>query len=439
MSFHWSAAAVAVLAVAPFADAQTVKLAEALKPGDCFKYDLKLTVTGRMKLERDGRPDPLPIDAEAAHQFVERVEAADAGGGAGKVLRHYSAANSKSRVGSDTSRRELAADRRLTVATRTAAKTLHFSPNGPLTRAELDLVGEHFDTMCLPALLPGKDVKVGDTWAVPGDAVQHALLFDGVLKHDLKGTLVAVADGVAEFSLTGVAEGTELGAKAVVVVSATGKFDTAAGRITALTWEQQDDRAQGPATPAVEVKAKIVLTRTPCDEPKELNAEARAKVPADAATPALTRLSLTSADGTFAFTYPRDWVIVGQTKDHLVLRLLDKGEFVAQVTMMGWKAEAPGQHSSPDEFKDRLAKLPNWEPERVTADAEVPLAGGRWLYRVSAIGKQDGTPVVQTFYLLAGANGRQLSVAVMSAPDKAAELAPREEDLLKAITFPEKK
>ena len=439
MSFRWPAIATAILAVAPFAHAQSVKLAEELKPGDHFKYDLKLTVTGRMKVERDGKPDPLPIEAEATHQFVERIESADAGGGAGKVLRHYAVAVSKSRVGSDKSVRELPADRRLTVASRTATKTLHLSPDGPLTREELDLVGEHFDTMCLPALLPGKEVKVGDTWAVPADAVQHALLFDGVLKHDLKGTLVKVENGVAEFSLSGIAEGTALGAKAIVVVTATGTFDTAAGRITSLTWEQEDDRTQGPATPAVEVKAKVVLTRAACEEPKELNAEARAKVPAEAKVAALIRLRLTSADGTFAFTYPREWVIVGQTKDHLVLRLLDKGEFVAQVTMTNWKAAEAGKHSTPDEFKDRLAKLPHWEPERVTADKEVPLDAGRWLYRVSAVGKQDGTPVVQTFYLLAGANGRQLSVAVMSAPDKAAALAAREEDLLKAITFPEKK
>ena len=124
---------------------------------------------------------------------------------------------------------------------------------------ELDLVGEHFDTMCLPALLPGKEVKVGDTWAVPADAVQHALLFDGVLKHDIKGTLVKVENGVAEFSLSGLAEGTELGAKAIVVVTATGKFDTTAGRITSLTWEQEDDRTQGPATPAVGRQALVKM------------------------------------------------------------------------------------------------------------------------------------------------------------------------------------
>jgi len=436
MSFRWSAA-VAVLALAPFAHAQTVKLAEELKPGDCFQYDLKLTVTGRMKVERDGKPDPLPIVAEATHKFVERIDAPDAGGGAGKVLRYYSVATSTSRVGSDSMKRELPADRRLTVAARTTAKTLHVSTGGPLTRDELDLVGEHFDTMCLPALLPGKDVKVGDTWAVSGAAVQNACLFDGVLKHDLKGTLVKVENGVATFALNGIAEGTELGAKAVVVIAATGTFDTAAGRITAMTWEQQDDRAQGPATPAVEVKAKVVLTRTPCEEPKELNADARAKLPADAA--ALTRLRLTSVDGSFAFTYPRDWIVVGQTKDHLVMRLLDKGQFVAQVTMTHWKAVEPGKHSSPDEFKDRLAKLANWQPEKVTADKEVPLDGGRWLYRVSAVGKQDGASVVQTFYLLAGPNGRQLSVAVMSAPGNVAKLTDAEEDLLRAITFTEKK
>lgn len=438
MSLRWSAV-VALIALAPFAAAQTVKLAEEVKVGDCFKYDLKLTVAGRMKVDRDGKPDTMAVEAEAAHQFAERVEASAAGGGAGKVLRYYTVAGSKSRVGADTTKRELAADRRFTVAARTATKTLHLSPDGPLTRDELDLVGEHFDTMCLPALLPGKEVKVGDTWAVPADAVQHACLFDGVLKHDLKGTLVKVENGVAEFALSGVAEGTELGAKAVVVVSATGKFDTTAGRVTALTWEQDDDRGQGAATPAMELKAKVVLTRSACDEPKELNADARAKVPADDALAKLTRLRLTAVDGTYALTYPRDWVIVGQTKEHLVLRLLDRGEFVAQVTVTHWRTADAGKHSTPEEFKERLGKLPGWEPEKLLDDKEIPLDGGRWLYRASAAGKQDGTPVVQTFYLLAGANGRQLSVAVVSAPDKAAKLAPREEDLLRAITFPEKK
>lgn len=435
MPFRWPV--LAVLAAAPFAHAQTVKLAEEVKPGDYFRYELKLTVGGRMKVERDGRPDSLVIEAEAAHRFVERVEAADASGGAGKVLRHYAVASSKSRVGPDRSVRELPADRRLTVATRTASKTLHLSPDGPFTREELDLVGEHFDTLCLPTLLPGKEVAVGESWSVPADAVQHACLFDGVLKHDLKGTLKKVENGVAEFTLTGTAEGTELGAKATVTVSATGQFDTAAGRIVSLNWDQDDDRAQGPATPAVEVKAKVVLTRAACDEPKELNAEVRAKIPAE--TAALSRLRLTSLDGSFALTYPREWVIVGQTRDHLVMRLLDKGEFVAQVTVLGWKAAAPGKHSTPAEFKDRLANLPNWEPERVTADAEVAIDGGRWLYRVAAVGKQDGTTVAQSFYLLAGPTGRQLSVAVMSAPDQVAKLAGRDEELLKAITFTEKK
>src|SRR5262249_55492077 len=151
-----------------------------------------------------------------------------------------------------------------------------------------------------------------------------------------------------------------------------------------LTWEQNDDRAQGPATPATEVKAVITLKRTPItDEPKELNAEARAKVPADGKVPPLlVHLRYADPEGRYQFVYPRDWHIVGRTKDHLVLRLLDKGEFAAQAAITTWKKAEVGKHTDPAEFKKSLAQVPGWVVESVLEEGIVPTEAGRWLYRV---------------------------------------------------------
>ena len=427
---------VALLAAsAPAVAQESVVLAEEIKSGDCFRVDIGLTVEGKMKVERDGKLEPIGLKSKAAHAYVERVESPDSRGGIGNVLRHYSAAASDSDVGTDRSRRELPADRRLVVAKRTADGSLHYSPNGQLAREELELVAEHFDTMILPALLSGKETKVGDTWTVAPDAAQHACLFDGLIKSDLVGKLSWVKDGVAEFEINGKAEGTEHGAHARVVVAARGRFDVVGKRVTDLAWDQYDDRATGPASPATEVKANVVLKRAfLADEPKEVGADVRAKLPTEEkVTAALSRLRYTDSEGRYRFAYSRDWHVVGRTKDHLVLRLLDGGEFAAQATVTNWKKADPGKHATPEEFKGVIAKLNGWAPEQTLADGEMPAAGGKWVYRVVATGKQDGLAVVQSFFLTAGPNGEQVAVTVVTRKEKAEKVAGKDLGLVQAI------
>lgn len=418
--------------------AQSVKLSEQLKPGEHFGYELTLKLDGSMKLlDREGRLKTLPMTGEAGIKFVERVESPDAAGGAGKVVRYYTDAKVSNTFGGEQSKQELSAERRLTVAVRTETETLHVCPNGPFSRNELDLVGDHFDTLSLPLLLPNKEVKAGDTWAVSDSGCQHALQFDGLVKNGLKGTLTDVKDGVATFTISGTAEGVEMAAGVKVSVTATGTLDVANGRITGLEWEQTDDRESGPASPATEVKVKWSVKRTAlADEPKELSAEARAKVPADKIPVELTRLRHTTAK--YSFTYPREWVTLGNTPDHFVLRLITGGEPAAQATVSVWKKAGAGEHSTATDFKEMIARVPGWEASEALSDGEVK-AEGKWVYRWSGKGKQDGNPVVQTFYLIAAPTGEQLTLMLLCAPDKVGKLADREKELIDGITFPEVK
>jgi hypothetical protein len=420
--------------------AQSVKLGEQVKPGDHFQYDLQLLVEGTMKVDRNGKVYPLTLKGEATHTFAERVESVDSRGGVAKAIRYYTQAKSSSSVGGDSSKRALSDDRRLTVAVRTDSNTVHVCPNGPFTREELELVGEHFDTLNIPALLPNKELKSGEGWDVPNDAAQFACQFEGLLKNELKGTLTGVREGIATFTLTGQTEGIALGAVVKVTVKASGTFDIATSRVTSLSWEQSDEREQGPVSPTSEVKATVTVRRTSlAEQPKELSAEARSRVPADKIPDEMTRLRLADPDGKYTVTYSRDWIVVGRTADHLVMRLMHKGEFATQATISLWKKVGKGQHTPVAEFKDTLAKLTNWQPGEVLADADQTSTDGRWTYRYSVRGKQDGADVVQTFYLLAGPAGDQVAVTFLSTPDKAAKYIAREAELLSGIGFVERK
>jgi hypothetical protein len=419
-----------------------VVLAEEVKPGDCFNYEIGLSVAGTMKVDRGGKVEPMTLTAKARHRFAERVEVA-ADNGAGMAVRHYADAVSESVVGVDKARRELAADRRLIVAQRGAEGTLHYSPDGPLTRDELDLVAEHFDTLCLPGLLPNKAVRPGDTWKVGGDAAQAACLFHGLLKNELTGKLIGVKDGTAEFAVDGTAEGIEHGATVRVAVAARGRFDLAAKRVVALAWAQTDGRDQGPVSPALEVKAEVTVTRTPlAAEPKELDTAARAKVPADGKVPdRLTQLRYDDPGKRFAFAYPRDWHFVVRNDSHLVLRLLVRGECVAQVTVTEWKKPQPGADFSAaaKAFKEATANQPGWEPDKVLDEGAVPSAAGRRVYRLVAGGKQDGQAVVQSFHLVLGPNGEHLAATTLARLEVADKVGTRDVALISAIEFPGKK
>ncbi len=414
-----------------------VNLTEEAKVGDLFRVEVTLTLQGNLKVERNGKPEALPMNATAAHAFVERVEAVDARGPT-LAVRHYETAKSAGDSAGERTQRDLGADRRLVVSQRAAAGVLHFSPDGPLSREELELVGEHFDPAALAGLLPRKVVQLNDTWAVAPDAAQRACQLEGLIKSDLVGKVTAVTPEAVTFSISGTAEGIDNGAQAKLTVAAVGTFDVAAKRVTALKWEQADERAQGAASPASEVKATIALTRKPlAEEPKVLDIAARAKVPADGKTTGLmTMLRYADPEGRFQFVYPRDWHVVGRTKDHLVLRLLDRGEFTAQATLTAMKKLDAGAALPIDEFKKLIAAVPGWIPEAITEDGVVPTDAGSRLYRLTAQGKQDGVAVQQTFYHLAGARGEQVAVTVLARADKVAKVGTRDLSLVNAVEFP---
>src|SRR5439155_13931544 len=131
----------------------------------------------------------------------------------------------------------------------------------------------------------------------------------------------------------------------------------------------------------------VVLKReTLPQEPKELSAAALGGIPMGEPPANLTRLRFNDSKGRYQFDYPREWHLTGQTDDHLVLRLLDRGEFIAQATLTAWKRADPGKHATVEEFKKAVGGSPGWMPTRILEDGEVPLDGGRWLYRLLAEG-----------------------------------------------------
>src|SRR5215471_16217432 len=130
-------------------------LSEVPQAGDCCRVQIEMSLTGEMRVNRDGKPVPLTLTSKAKHDFRERALVVTPVGLVEKSARVYDAAQASIGVGRSLSEKTLRADRRLIVAQRHLEQPLVYSPAGSLTLDELNAL-EHFDTLDLAGLLPGK-------------------------------------------------------------------------------------------------------------------------------------------------------------------------------------------------------------------------------------------------------------------------------------------
>jgi hypothetical protein len=429
----------AVLAAAGPARAQTIPLAESPREGDCFRITTETTLTGVLKLTRDGKPVQVRITAKNEHQYLERVLAAEKGL-VRKSARNYLVANSHATIDGVKVERTLSADRRLIVAQRTSDSLFCYAPSGPLMRSELEVTSEHFETLHLAGVLPGNEVKLGDSWKLDSEVAQSLCLFDGLVSHELMAKLKEADAHFATLTIDGTAKGIESGAMANLTIAATIRYDRDKKRIVAVEWKQKDVRDQGPTAPAAEVESTTILKREPLDrEPEQLNSAALTAVPQSNDPPATMRhLIHRDSRNRYQLLYTRDWHVVGQTDYHLVMRLLDRGDFIAQATLTCWKSAGVGKHMTPQEFEKLVAEGTGWKMEQVLDRIEVPTENDRWIFRITARGELDGVKVIQNFYFVAGAVGDQMIVTFTMKPNAAERIGSRDLALVNAIDFPRK-
>jgi hypothetical protein len=419
--------------------AQTIELQETNKPGDCLRLQLQMELKGEMRVYRGGRQVSMPLQANAEHDFCERTLNVGTDGLPDKTCRSY--ANAKSLIFQGArNERMLRPERSLIVAQRYRDRLTVYSPAGPLTREELELSGEHLDTLALSGLLPGKAVSTGATWKVPNAVVQALCGFEGLTEQSIECKLEEVNDQSARIHIVGEGTGIDLGALVKLKLEGTIQFDLKRKRISSLELKQHDERDQGPASPASTLDTVTRVRRGAIDVPDTLSDSAIVSVP-EGFEPLPYFLDLTFQDlkGRFHFAAAREWQTVSKSDQHIVLRLLEAGEFIAQATITPWTRAETGQHLAPEAFRKAMEGSPGWQVEEELQAGEIPTEGGRWVFRLATQGTLDGSKVMQNFYLIASPEGDQVVVAVTFAPKNAERLATRDLAIATSIEFEKKK
>jgi hypothetical protein len=246
---------------------ETVRLEERLVPGQCFAVSSRSDVNGQLTLPAQGK-DPaksVRVVAASSVEYDERIlklEKLDA-----RSVRLYRRLDYQRELGdqrqSSTLRAEVA---RLVLLKRGRAESA-FSPDGPMTWAELERIRADVFTPALVGLLPQKEVQVGDRWTATTTAVEELTDLEEMRNPEMECTLERLLDQagrkVAQVRFRGTVSGKNEDGPNRQRVEGTLLFDTKSQCISYLSIQGTSTMLDKEGKPAGEVMGRFVLTRQP--------------------------------------------------------------------------------------------------------------------------------------------------------------------------------
>jgi hypothetical protein len=426
------AAVLSTLAAATAAD-PAVTLAEAFDEKNVCRVEVKSEIAGKIRVALgEGKP-PKVVELTGRHHFVYDERSLPSEDAASKKLvRAYRTFDFTRTIGGQEQKAVVRPEvRRMVVLRSDKGKKAPFSPDGPLTFDEIDVVkNDLFGPTLVSGLLPPKPVTPGARWLATPEAVSDLTDLDRVTNGALDVEFVGVIDAnkrkYAKLSLAGAVRGDNEDGPSRQQIDGTAYFDLDAKRLSYLklngTHEMLDDKGQVTG----KIEGSFTLTREDSPKAAEFTDDALKGLPLKP-TDDNTQLLYDNPDLGVRFLHPRRWR-VGVVQGRQVVLAEPQGGSVKLTVLPPTKTPTPAAFQA--EVKTFLARekvklspvpeVKRWQEkpavDRFGVDVE-PASGGRLRMEFALVGTADGGVTVDA-----------------RLPDKlAAELAPDLDRVLKSL------
>jgi hypothetical protein len=168
---------------APARAQEAVRLQESLGPGAQYAVSGRVDLSGSLTLPLEKgqtTPKTLAVSGSSVLDYHERVLSVGKDGQVQKTLRVYKRLEFQRKVGDQQQQSALRPQVQRLVILRHNQVEVPFSPDGPMTWGELDLIRTDVFTPALAGLLPAQPVRPGDTWKATVAAVRELTDLDQV-------------------------------------------------------------------------------------------------------------------------------------------------------------------------------------------------------------------------------------------------------------------
>lgn len=401
-----------------------------------FAVSSHLQVDGNMQAAAGGgKAVNLKLKVNAQLGYAERrLSGTGRDAQAFRSLRQYDKVTAEISVGDQLSYPRLRDGVRLMVAHGQREGVQLFSPSGPLTYEELELLRAPGDSLALLALLPGEPVEKGDEWK-PADWVLQLLSgLEAVEKSALTCKLDSITGDMARVGLKGEISGATLGAAANIKVDGHFLFDTRQKHLSHFELTQTEKRSVGAVSPGLEVTAKLIVDRQFAPVGNKLTGLDISKLPLDP-NDANQLLTFEGPEWNVRFYYDRRWHVFHQTSRVAVLRFVDKGNLIAQCNINPIASTEPGKHVSGEQFQLEVQQALGKNFQKIAQAEQIDTRDGRWVYRVTAVGETTLGPTEWIYYLVAAPDGRQMVFVFIIEPKLVPALGNQDLSLVGGLEF----
>ncbi|MGD9721899.1 MAG: hypothetical protein AB7O59_10705 [Pirellulales bacterium] len=371
---------------------------------------MALQVGGELQLVIDGQAKNLPMSVIANLKFDEQLLALDSAGLPASTVRYYDDTRAVIKVEKGGEKPSLDDEHRLIVAERpTEGPSLLSCPTSPLRREELDLIDVPGSSLMIDQLLPATPVALGETWKWTDQMAANLLCLDAVRWTDVTSALGEVKDGLVEIAAAGSVSGAVGGVSTEIELKAKYRYDLARQRVVFLALLVKEKRAVGHIGPGLDTVAKLIMTITPLTSSQLLTPQ---RVAAATTAPAATaaELGYRAVSGQFQFHYDRRWFLTSDDAKLTVMRLLDRGELVAQCNI----SLLPGDKTAPvslAEFQRDVQTSLGKNFGQFTGALETTNETGYRVLRVVARGVVSEVPIEWIYYLVQDTTGRRVTLS----------------------------
>jgi hypothetical protein len=303
-------------AAGPVSAQEAVRLSETFAPGSEYHVSTRVHLSGELTLppEKGKAPQPLAISGTSAIEYDERVLGQEKDGSVGKTVRVYRRVDLQRKVGDQPQQSTIRPEVRRLVLLRHGQVEVPFSPDGPLTWNEIDLVRTDVFTPALAGLLPAAAVRVGERWTASTSAVKELTdlerIDEGSVSCRLEETAAVSGRRQARVSFTGTVRGVGEDGPGRHHLDGSLFFDLESNHLSYLTVRGVHTLLDPAGKAAGKVEGTFVLTRQPQRQAKGLG---------DAALRGLalepnednTLLLYDNPDLGIRFLHPRRWRVAG--------------------------------------------------------------------------------------------------------------------------------
>jgi hypothetical protein len=378
----------------------TIDLRPGAQPNSYREVKAIVEVEGKLKLNADGQDvKHLPIKVNGELHYVERVLSQAKQWSDVRLVRSYQSAQAKIRLHQSDLTTDLRPDRRLVVLESSSSDAVQFSPRGPLKREELELIQVPGSSLALETLLPQRAANIGSQWPLSDNTVARLLGLEAISQQDITCTLDSAKENIAIISLAGKVTGAIGGVSSDIELKGKLNFDLKQRAVTWLTLAYKENRAIGHAQPGYEVLTTLRMISAPANPIAELSDKALGSL-ALKSDPGQTLIELNSDSGGFQLIHDRRWSVMLERADLTVLRLVDRGDLIAQCNITPRPPLGKDQQLSMDGFQEDVKRVLGKNFEEMIEATEETTESGLRVLRVVVAGKVGDLDIQWTYYHL---------------------------------------